>query len=403
MKHFFCHALVASASVLAAPSFASESETLVSAIATGKTTLSLRLRHELVDDQALPQAANATTLRTRLSYTSGTWQRFSAGVEFDYVTAMGSDRFNDTRNGKRSFAVVPDPEGADVNQAFLRYEQQGNSVTAGRQRLNIGNQRFVGGVGWRQNEQTFDAIRGQFAPMDDLRIDYSYIDTTQRIFGPKQGRPAARLASDHHVVLVSWAYRPALSLSTYGYWLHFAEAAALSSRTLGVALTGTLRQRSVDFDYRLEAARQQDYANSPVAFSTDYHHLMLGARVAGMRLGVGEEQLGADTRAGVALQTPLATVHAFQGWADKFLTTPAAGINDRYIDLSTSLAGVALKAAWHEYHADAGSVDYGQEWNLQVSKTLLKRYRLTAKYADYRADHFARDTHKVWLMAEASL
>jgi hypothetical protein len=402
MKNIPCHTLLACVSVLAAPTYAADSDAFVQAITNGKTTLNLRLRHELVDDQAQPQDANATTLRTRLSYTSAAWHKLSAGLEFDYVAALGSDRFNDTRNGNAAFPVVADPDGADLNQAFLRYEQSGNSVTVGRQRINMGNQRFVGGVGWRQNEQTFDAIRGQFTPYKNVLVDYSYIDNTQRIFGPEKGTPAPKLDSDHHVATVTWALRPELIASTYGYWLSFADAAALSSRTLGVALTGELKHSDLALDYRVEVARQQDYDNNPVAFSADYHHLVLGLRAAGIRVGVGEELLGADASAGVALQTPLATMHAFQGWTDKFLNTPATGVKDQYIDLGTKISGVALKAVWHDYTADTGSANYGQEWNLQASKTLLKRYTLTAKYANYRADTLARDTQKIWLMAEAA-
>ena len=401
MKNIPCHALLACASVLAASAHAGESDALVQAISNGKTTLNLRLRHELVDDQAQPQDANATTLRTRLSYTSAAWHKLSAGLEFDYVAALGSDRFNDTRNGKAAFPVVADPDGADLNQAFLRYEEKGNSVTVGRQRINMGNQRFVGSVGWRQNEQTFDAIRSQLTPYNNVLVDYSYIDNTQRIFGPEKGTPAPKLDSDHHVAMVTWALRPELTASTYGYWLSFADAAALSSRTLGVALTGGFKRRDFALDYRVEAARQQDYDNNPVAYSADYHHFVLGLQAAGVRVGIGEELLGADVSAGVAVQTPLATMHAFQGWSDKFLNTPATGVKDQYIDLGTKVSGVALKAVWHDYTADAGSADYGQEWNLQASKTLLKHYTLTAKYANYRADTLARDTQKIWLMAEA--
>ena len=41
----------------------------------------------------------------------------------------------------------------------------------------------------------------------------------------------------------------------------------------------------------------------------------------------GYELLGSDGVT-VAFSTPLATLHAFEGWADKFLATPAAGITD---------------------------------------------------------------------------
>lgn len=376
--------------------------TFIDALTAGKTSLNLRLRHELVDDNAQPKNANASTLRTRLSYASAAWHRLSAGLEFDYVTAFGTDRFNDTRNGQAAFPVVPDPDGADLNQAFLRYARPSANLSLGRQRLNLANQRFIGGVGWRQNEQTFDAIRGQFTPLKNLSVDYSYIDNTQRIFGPDTGKPAARLDSDHHALLINWAARPELNVTAYGYWLDFSDAPALSSRTLGASLTGDIKRPRVTFDYRIEAARQSDYGNNPVAFVANYHHLVLGARVAGVRLGIGEELLGGDASAGVALQTPLATVHAFQGWADKFLTTPASGVKDHYVDLSTVRFGLGLKAAWHGYAADVGGASLGQEWNLQASKKFLQRYTFTAKFADYRAQAFARDTQKVWLMAEAS-
>ena len=37
------------------------------------------------------------------------------------------------------------------------------------------------------------------------------------------------------------------------------------------------------------------------------------------------------------LQTPLATLHAFNGWADMFLTTPANGLQDLYFRASYTL------------------------------------------------------------------
>ena len=49
----------------------------------------------------------------------------------------------------------------------------------------------------------------------------------------------------------------------------------------------------------------------------------------GWRIGGGYEVLGADDGAALtSFQTPLATLHKFQGWADKFLTTPPNGIRE---------------------------------------------------------------------------
>ncbi len=375
---------------------------LAAAIAGGKITLNLRVRHEQVDDDAFARTAEASTLRARLSYASQQWHGFEAGLELDHVAHLFGDRFNDTRNGKGTFPVVPDPDGTDLNQAFLTYKVAKSALTAGRQRVNINNQRFVGGVGWRQNEQTFDALRFSSKDLDNISIDYVYVDKTRRIFGPENGVPPASLNSDHHIAALSWQPIKSLTLGAYAYWLDFADAAALSSRTLGGYATGNFQVAPVKLDYRIEAARQTDYANNPVNFSADYRHLVLGASISGVRVAVAEEVLGADQNAGVALQTPLATMHAFQGWADKFLTTPASGVRDRYVAVNTAIKGTSLAAIWHQYDADTGSAKLGSEWNLQASHQFLKRYTVTAKYANYQADTFARDTQKIWLMAEAS-
>ena len=120
-------------------------------------------------------------------------------------------------------------------------------------------------------------------------------------------------------------------------------------------------------------------------------------------MGLGYEVLGSDGTVGFA--TPLATLHAFQGWADKFLATPAAGIEDSYVRLNfpfgkrgrfTSIAAVAV---FHDYDADFGSAHFGEELNLQfVART--ERMTLTAKYADYRADELFTDTEKMWLSVD---
>jgi hypothetical protein len=43
----------------------------------------------------------------------------------------------------------------------VQYATKALDLTLGRQRINLDDQRFVGSVGWRQNEQTFDAVRGR--------------------------------------------------------------------------------------------------------------------------------------------------------------------------------------------------------------------------------------------------
>ena len=124
----------------------------------------------------------------------------------------------------------------------------------------------------------------------------------------------------------------------------------------------------------------------------------------GITVRAGWEHLGGN---GVhALQSPLATLHAFNGWADKFLVTPPAGLEDRYASLAGSVgreragARSAWQVAWHDYRADRGGAGYGREWNASLSLPLAKGLGALLKVADYRAGGFARDTRKLWLQVE---
>jgi hypothetical protein len=383
------------------PTLGYSADNLAGALKEGTTSLSFRLRHEQVEDDAFANDANASTLRTRLSYTSGQWNKLDLLVEFDHVGHLLDERFNDTRNGNTTFPTVADPKGADLNQAAVRYRTDGFTTVAGRQRILFDNQRFIGGVGWRQNEQTYDALRLTATPIDKLTLDYAWVSDTRRIFGPDAGAPAAALISDHHLLNIKYAASKAFTPVAYMYALDFADSAALSSQTIGAYFMGEAAIDSLTLDYRAEFARQSDYADNATDYDADYRLVSVGAKLSGIRLGLASETLGADSDAGVAFATPLATGHAFQGWADKFLNTPANGIVDNYVSLGGAVKGVNLLAMWHDYERDSGNVDLGDELNLQASKKFSGNYTLTLKYADYSAGDVGTDAQKIWLMAEA--
>ena len=71
---------------------------------------------------------------------------------------------------------------------------------------------------------------------------------------------------------------------------------------------------------------------------------MVGMRVLAfgpVKILLNVKSEGADKGAPfTSFQTLLATLHKFQGWADKFLTTPPNGIRDLY-----GSAGYTLKKA----------------------------------------------------------
>ena len=131
----------------------------VTAITSGQAHLDFRYRYEQVDQQGFDVDAYASTLRTRLNYTTAEWQGLTAMLEAANVVVLGQyDLYNSTTNGATSRPVVADPEYTEINQAWLQYRRGSFTGIGGRQVINLDNQRFVGNVAWRQNDQTYDAV-----------------------------------------------------------------------------------------------------------------------------------------------------------------------------------------------------------------------------------------------------
>ena len=380
----------------------------------GKPILDARYRFENVDQDNALRDANAQTLRTRAGFQSGKWYGLSGLVEVDNVSRLGDAAYNDTRNGQTEYAVVADPDGTEVNQALLRYDHQYGSAVLGRQRINLDNQRFIGGVAWRQNEQTYDGALAQLKPLDGLTLSYAYIDQVNTIFGPDNGRydsaaNPANIDGHSHLINAQYVFMPELTATAYSYLLDLDNLAltptsaegTLSSQTTGLRLNGAIAGVS----YVLEYARQSDYDSNPQDLDSEYYLAELGYTLKGVQLKAGYEVLGGDSGPGNrAFQTPLATKHAFQGWADVFLTTPADGVEDLYFGATAPLFGGTLQAWYHDFSTEQGSDDYGSEIDLSYAHPIpgVKGLVGLVKYATYDSDDEARsvDTDKVWLQLQ---
>ncbi|WP_346015628.1 hypothetical protein [Pseudomonas sp. 1928-m] len=373
-----------------------------------KPILDARYRYEHVDQDNALKHANAQTLRTRVGVQSGKWYGLSAQIEADNVSRIGDASYNETRNGQSEYSVVADPDGSEINQALLRYDHKYGSAVLGRQRINLDNQRFVGGVAWRQNEQTYDGALAQLKPLEGLTLSYAYIDNINTVFGPGNGRydtaaNPANIEGHSHLLNAQYILMPELTATAYQYRLGLDNltAGSQSSKTTGLRLNGAIQGVS----YVLEYAQQSEYADNPLDLDSDYYLAELGYNLKGVALKAGYEVLGGDAGPGNrAFQTPLATKHAFQGWADVFLLTPAGGVKDAYAGVTAPLLGGTLQAWYHDFRADVGSSQYGEEINLSYAHPIpgVKGLVGLVKYASYDADDFAVDTDKTWLQVQYS-
>lgn len=380
---------------------------IAEAISLGKFAASARYRFENVDDEAIAKEANASTLRLRVSYETRPFHGFGVLLEADRLQPLGGDAYNSTRNRRTTRPQVPDSEGTDLNQALLRWKGAKDEVIVGRQRLNLDNQRFIGSVGWRQNEQTLDAFTWRTTRVPSLTFTYTYVADVNRVFGPRPGTPQANLTSDSHLANAQWDLKKAGKLSVFAYLLDFPQAAALSNATYGALWTGN---RDLGGGWKmpwsLSYATQTDYGANTVNYDAQYWQAEIGAGHGPWTAKVGYEVLDGDaTRAGHMFQTPLATLHPYQGWADKFLTTPAAGIKDAYVSFESTVISpnTRVQVAWHDFRAEALSRDYGTELDASISQKIGKRYEVLLKTASYDADRLFADTTKWWLQVTATI
>ena len=401
--------------LLAAPHSASAGEALFEALKSGKLWIDERYRYEYVDQDGIAEEANASTLRSRIGWKSGSFYGLTSGVEFEAVTNVGGDEFNNTINGKTQFPVVADVKSHELNQLYLQYAGiPGTVIKGGRQVIVVDNHRFVGHVGWRQNNQTFDAGIVKNTSIPGLTLTYGYIEGVNRIFGNDSVQ--GDWDSDSHILHAAYKINGVGVVKGYGYLFDFendaipaANNVALlnSVATYGVSFSGKRDYAGYGLHYYAEYAHQEDYGDNPVSFDADYYHLSLGLSKSGLKTTVGYEVLGADDDSTGRFRTPLATLHKFNGFADKFLVTPVNGLEDFYIDVTYKVKnapgqlsifnGLLLKAQYHEFKSEEGSIDYGTEIDFYAKMPLRRGVYVEAKYANYDADQFATDTEKFTL------
>lgn len=386
------------AALLAGSVQAAADDDFTGALIGGKPTADLRLRYESVDQANALKDANAATLRLRLGYETGEFRGFGAFVEAETVTALGGENYNSTVNGKTAYATVVDPESTEINQAYLSYAGLADTkLKYGRQRIMLDNHRFIGNVGWHQNEQTFDAFTLSNASLPETNITAGYIYNVNRVFSDKSPQGDFKMNSPiFNVSYKGWSLGEVVG---YGYLLDFTDLATSSTQTYGLRLKGSAPLGGVKVLYTAEYATQRDYRDNPRNFDLNYYLVEGGIGLSNAEFKLGYEVLGGNGT--VAFQTPLATLHAMNGWADQFLATPAAGLKDAYLSAATTVWGTRLEAIYHDFRADDSSTRYGTEWDLQAVKAIDKTYAVGAKYARYDAKNFSVDTDKFWLWAEA--
>ena len=361
-----------------------EAQSIAEALTNGQANLTLRYRYEYVDDE-VNREAKASTLKTRLNFKTQTYKNTSATLEFDNNSVIKEDTYNDCTGGEE--AVVKDPTYTEITQAYLDYSAPENTlIRYGRQKVLLDNQRFVGGVGWRQNEQTYDALAIVNSSLPDTTLLFANVYNVNTITGGNID------GDDHQLYNINNKSIKGLSLSAYFYDLKYI------SDTYGLRADGKLAiNDDMTVLYTAEFAEQT--ADNAQDYETSYMNLEGGLNIANITAKLGYELLGSDG-GDAGFSTPLGTNHKFNGWADKFLKTPEKGLEDKYLSVSSKVLGPKIALTYHQFDSDEGSVDFGSEIDIAVSQKFTKNYSGLLKLADFSQGDSAggkSDTTKVWV------
>ena len=368
-------------------------------------TIDARLRYEFRDQGSL-DASNGVTARARVGLLTRDFGGFSAFGEVEATTAIARDFQSNPLGLDVTTPFVPgntvtsDPENAELNRFWLQYKKDGVFAKVGRQRILRNNVAFIGNVGWRQNEQTFDAAQIGYAK-DAFSATYVYSNRVQRIFGetePVEDLPLEEFEGQYH--LFDLTYESSLGkLGAYAYLIDLDSRSALpgaAQTALGnVGESNTFGAYANLGPVYAEFAYQNGDSNFEDDYDAYYGHLKYTKKFGKASVTAGIEYLSDN------FKTPFATVHAFNGFADAFVLDRIGlrngpggdfdGISDVYLSyVQPGLpGGITLKAFAHYFADDSFDDTYGYEFDLVLVKKFSENFTGLIKGAYFSADNDA--------------
>lgn len=426
LKQLVAFALMAGTGIVAHAEELLPEYTFIESVKAGQNMTSFRLRYEHVDQDTLPENAEALTLRSLVGWQTAPYKNFSFAAQLIDVGKIVDD-YNDrdlnrSQPGMANYPNVVDPDNTDINQLFVEWTGIRNTkFRAGRQSVKLDNVRFVGNVEFRQVMQVFDGIAVENKSLPNTEIYLAHFDRVKQI--------NTKLRSgDLDIANVKYRLSPTEALIGYGYFSNFhdlgyavpaglaatpatADNVNVSHKTMGLRLDGARKINDTWSGlYTAEYAKQDDYSGGDDRIDAHYYRLGAGAKYKSWFLRADHETLSSND-GDYGFQTALGTNHLFQGWADVFVVTPRQGIKDTFLTFGGKpFEPITLLGEYHVIKSDedfakfsGGTGDsFGKELDLAVTYTHNKNLWVKAEYANFKEDDRAAagrktDIEKVWL------
>ncbi|NPA03433.1 MAG: hypothetical protein GXO61_01065 [Epsilonproteobacteria bacterium] len=384
--------------------------------------LQIRPRYEYADVKDNGKSAGkAFTVRTALGLDANLFgvEGLNAQVEMMNVSNFGwVDNYNDLAGNGVEYDVIADPSQTRVTQANISLSGNGLTGIVGRKMVVLDNARFIGNVGWRQMPQTFDLAALAYNGIENLNLLGAYVNRVHQVLKDK------KLDTGSVILHGVYKFLPTVALTAYDYMIqNFANH-------VGARLTGSWPINDLfNVKFTAEYAKQTDPSlteeNDPILVAgvvdpdqieqdADYYNFFLGTNYAGFDIGVGYELLGEANDGATEFYTPLATLHAMNGWADVFLkgTGTKLGLEDISAKIGYNAGEFGkIVGVYHKFSSDAGSYDYGDEFDVAYRYPITKELGLLLKGAFYKGDEKvpisknpilknALDVNKYWIQLD---
>ena len=389
-------------------------------ISNPQLDIELRPRYEYADvDNNGKDSAKALTVRTAIGVKANLLGVDGLNAQLQGMSVDNFGWVNDYAPENSKYDVIADPAQARITQANISYTYNGVTGIFGRKMVVLDNARFIGNVGWRQMPQTYDLAALAYN-WQGLGLLAAYVSKVNKVVD-------ATLDTGSVILHATYTFMPELTVTAYDYMIeNFADQP-------GIRATGTFDLDAFKIKYQAEYAAQLDPSmtdddnpnvaaalganvNDPDNIDQDanYYHIAADVLWNGFTIGASYEMLeSADNAKGNAFNTPLATLHKFNGWADKFLATPAVGLQDISVKLAYNAGEYGkLIGVYHDFQSDDslnGNDDLGSEFDAAYKYKINKNLGFLLKGAWYSAadDVFNQtynnkytDTTKYWVQLD---
>jgi hypothetical protein len=201
-----------------------------------------------------------------------------------------------------------------------------------------------------------------------------------RIFGSDAEGALENLPGDIYLFNASYAGISGVTLGGYAYVMNFNDTPGLENNTFGASAKGD----ALGLTLYGELA-WQDHAGAIADDDATYAHLTATKAFGKQSLTLGFESLGAG------FKTPLATVHAFNGFADAFIGGRISGAHNGLANVYLSHTvpifwGIKWTNVLHAMGDNEISAGYGWEYDSVLTEKFNDNFLTIAKFAHFESE-----------------